>query len=248
MVHKHEQVRSELRELARRELSPGAALPGERALEKQFGVSRITIRRAVADLVAEGVLVRIHGKGTFVSHGRVRSTLHLASFTEDMKRAGFEPSTEILVADRGAPPPRAAEFFGLEDGEQTLCVKRLRRANEAPVSVDESWIRPDLTDLLLAKDLTQSLYSHLSGTGFEVSTAEQTVEAAAAEPEVARVLEVEPSAPVLLFHRYTFARSEEGPVPLEYSISTYRSDRYQISMTLDRERLGIPEPEDSKPA
>lgn len=239
MVHKHEQVRSELRDLARHELSPGDALPGERQLEKQFGVSRITIRRAVADLVAEGVLVRIHGKGTYVSHGRVRSNLHLASFTEDMKRAGLEPSTRILLAERRQATPRAAEFFGLDDGEETLCVKRLRLANHAPVSVDESWMRPELTDLLLAKDLSQSLYSHLSGTEFAVSTAEQTVEAAEVDPDLARILDVEAAAPVLLFHRYTFARGEHGPLPLEYSISTYRSDRYQISMSLELDRTGL---------
>lgn len=239
MVHKHEEVRSALRHLARTQLAPGDSLPGERQLEKQFGVSRITVRRAVSDLVAEGVLVRIHGKGTYVSHGRVQSNLHLASFTEDMKRAGLEPSTRILVAERREAPPRAAAFFGMQEGEETLCIKRLRLANEAPVSVDESWMRPELSDLLLARDLTQSLYSHLSGTDFAVSTAEQTVEAAAADEDLARILDITARAPVLLFHRYTYARGAKGPLPIEFSMSTYRSDRYQVSMSLELDRNGF---------
>ncbi|MCT1367180.1 MULTISPECIES: GntR family transcriptional regulator [Kocuria] len=232
MVHKHEKVRTALRRYALTELSPGASLPGERQLEKHFGVSRITVRRAVADLVAEGVLVRIHGKGTFVSHGRVRSDLHLASFTEDMGLAGLQPSTQILVAEPLTPPSEVSEFFGLGANQPTLCIKRLRSANDAPVSVDESWMRPDLTEFLLAQDLTKSLYGHLSTTDFPVRSAHQTVEATSAESELAQVLDIAEASPVLRFIRHTFSVQDGAPVPLEYSISTYRSDRYQLSMHL----------------
>lgn len=233
MVHKHEHVRSQLRQYALVELSPGAAIPGERQLEKDFGVSRITVRRAVSDLVAEGVLVRVHGKGTFVSHGRVRSDLHLASFTEDMSRAGLVPSTQVLVAESRVPPPEVATFFDLGSGDTTLCIKRLRSANEAPVSVDESWMRPELTEYLLTKDLTKSLYGHLASTDYPVSSAQQTVEAATVDPEMARVLDIDHHAAVLRFIRHTYSIDDGTPIPLEYSISTYRSDRYQLSMHLE---------------
>ncbi|WP_051687526.1 GntR family transcriptional regulator [Curtobacterium sp. S6] len=233
MVHKHERVRSQLRRYALTELSPGAAIPGERQLEKDFGVSRITVRRAVADLVAEGVLIRVHGKGTFVSHGRVRSDLHLASFTEDMKQAGLAPSTVVLVAENMVPPSEVATFFDLGAGDTTLCIKRLRSANDAPVSVDESWMRPELTDYLLAHDLTKSLYGHLASTDYPVSSARQTVEAATVDPEMARVLDIDNHAAVLRFFRHTYSVRDSAPIPLEYSVSTYRSDRYQLSMHLE---------------
>ena len=95
---KHVWVRKQLQDLVATTLRPGDALLGERQLEEQFGVSRITVRRAISDLVQDGALVRIKGKGTFVSHGLVRSTLHLASFNEDMRAAGFEPSTRVINA------------------------------------------------------------------------------------------------------------------------------------------------------
>ncbi|TKV29066.1 GntR family transcriptional regulator [Arthrobacter sp. NamB2] len=229
---KHVWVRRKIQELVARGLRPGDALLGERQLEEEFGVSRITVRRAIADLVQDGALVRIKGKGTFVSHGMVRSTLHLASFNEDMRAAGLEPSTRVITASGDVPPPEAAEHLGLAAGDRAHLVARLRLANGAPVSVDESWLPPAPLPDLLSHDLTGSLYKVLSASGYPVERVEQTVQAAAAPEPVARLLDIEPGAPVLLFHRRSFSGQGEPGTAIEYSISTYRSDRYQISMHL----------------
>lgn len=229
---KHVWVRRQLQDLVSTTLRPGDALLGERQLEEQFGVSRITVRRAISDLVQDGALVRIKGKGTFVSHGLVRSTLHLASFNEDMRAAGFEPSTRVINAATAEPPAAAAEHLGLAAGDAAYQVRRLRLANGAPVSVDESWLPPRLLPDLLAEDLTGSLYRVLSTCGHPVQHVEQTVEAAAAPEDTAALLDIEPGAPVLLFRRRSFTGEEDPGTPIEYSISTYRSDRYQVSMRL----------------
>ena len=232
---KHEQVRRQLRDLAQQDLRPGDSLPGERSLETRFGVSRITVRRAISDLVSQGVLVRIKGKGTFVSHGRVRSDLHLASFHEDMRAAGLTPSTRVVTAQSELPPDDAAAHLGLAPHEPAILVRRLRLANNAPVSVDECWMPPALVPDLLDQDLKQSLYGHLAAAGHPVLRVEQTVEAAAAPEPIAELLDILPGAPVLLFHRRSFT-GDEQTVPIEYSISTYRSDRYQLSMRLEQDR------------
>ena len=229
---KHVWVRRQLQDLVASTLRPGDALLGERQLEEQFGVSRITVRRAISDLVQDGALVRIKGKGTFVSHGLVRSTLHLASFNEDMRAAGFEPSTRVITATTTEPPAAAAEHLGLAAGRVAYQVRRLRLANGAPVSVDESWLPPRLLPDLLSEDLTGSLYRVLSASGHPVQHVEQTVEAAAAPEETAALLDIEPGAPVLLFRRRSFTGEADPGTPIEYSISTYRSDRYQVSMRL----------------
>jgi GntR family transcriptional regulator len=229
---KHVWVRRQLQELVATTLRPGDALLGERQLEEQFGVSRITVRRAISDLVQDGALVRIKGKGTFVSHGLVRSTLHLASFNEDMRAAGFEPSTRVINASTAVPPAAAAEHLELAPGQAAYCVTRLRLANGAPVSVDESWLPPALVPGLLAEDLTGSLYRLLAATGHPVQHAEQTVEAAAAPEETAALLGIQPGAPVLLFRRRSFTGQDDPGTPIEYAVSTYRSDRYQVSMRL----------------
>ncbi|MEX3509929.1 GntR family transcriptional regulator [Kocuria carniphila] len=232
---KHELVRRQLRDLAQQGLRPGDSLPGERSLEKQFEVSRITIRRAISDLVGEGVLVRVKGKGTFVSHGRVRSDLHLASFHEDMRAAGFTPSTRVVTAQLELPPDDAAAHLALGPQDPAILVRRLRLANNAPVSVDECWMPPSLVPDLLAQDLKQSLYGHLAAAGHPVLRVEQTVEAAAASEPIAELLDITVGSPVLLFHRRSFTGGDQT-IPIEYSISTYRSDRYQLSMRLAQDR------------
>jgi GntR family transcriptional regulator len=229
---KHVWVRRQLQDLVASTLRPGDALLGERQLEEQFGVSRITVRRAISDLVQDGALVRIKGTGTFVSHGLVRSTLHLASFNEDMRAAGFEPSTRVINAAAAEPHAAAAGHLGMAPGQEAFQVRRLRLANGAPVSVDESWLPPLLLPNLLSEDLTGSLYRVLAASGHPVQHVEQTVEAAAAPEETAALLEIEPGAPVLLFRRRSFTGQDDPGTPIEYSISTYRSDRYQVSMRL----------------
>ena len=228
---KHLRLRRELQELART-LKPGEALPGERQLEEMFQVSRITVRRAISDLVQDGELVREKGKGTFVSHGMVRSVLHLASFNEDMRAAGFVPSTRVITAALDQPPESAVTHLRLTGNGPAYRLRRLRLANGAPVSVDESWLPPGLLPDLLTEDLSGSLYRVLSTSGHPVRRVEQTVQAGAASSEIAALLDIAPGAPVLLFHRRSFTGPEDPGIPIEYSVSTYRSDRYQISMTL----------------
>ncbi|MBG6219031.1 GntR family transcriptional regulator [Arthrobacter sp. CAN_A6] len=234
---KHVWVRRQLQELVAAGLRPGDALLGERQLEEQFGVSRITVRRAISELVQDGALVRIKGKGTFVSHGMVRSTLHLASFNEDMRAAGLEPSTRVISATTATPPEAAAEHLGLTPESKAHHISRLRLGNGAPVSVDESWLPIRLLPDLLSEDLNGSLYRILSASGHPVQRVEQTVEAAPAPETTAALLDIEAGAPVLLFRRRSFTGPDEPGTPIEYSISIYRADRYQISM-----RLGAPVP------
>jgi len=103
-VPKHEQLRARLEHLCRAELAPGDMLPSERRLCLDHGVSRITVREAIGQLVSEGLLVRVRGKGTFVAGARTaRSTLHLASFHEDMRRLGLTPTTAALAAEHRGP-------------------------------------------------------------------------------------------------------------------------------------------------
>lgn len=237
--HKHDLVRRQLRQLAR-ELGPGEALPGERQLEQRYGVSRITVRRAVTDLVAAGVLMRVHGKGTFVTHGQVRSRLHLAAFHEDMRAAGLEPATEVLAAGLQPAPEEPARFLGVETGQPLYLLRRLRLADGTPMSVDECWLPVFLVEELEERELTGSLYGLLSEAGAPVRYAEQVVAARACTATMADWLLIAAGDPVLEFRRETYACStrgsgsaEGGGRPIEYSISTYRADRYQLSMHVE---------------
>lgn len=228
-VAKHEQLRSRLAEMCRTSLAPGDALPSERQLCELYGVSRTTVRDAVGQLVTEGMLVRIHGKGTFVAEPHVRSQLHLASFHEDMRRLGLTPTTVVLLAETATPPPLTQVNLGLRSRDKALHLRRLRLADNAPISVDDAWYNlvelPGLDELDLQASLYQTLEEHY---GKPVDRAEQTVRAAEADDLVATVLGIRPGSPILKFDRVAYHQQ----TPLEHAQSWYRSDRYELQMSL----------------
>lgn len=226
-VPKHEQLHAIILRLAKEDLEPGARLPSERTLMDAYGVSRITVRAAIGRLVMEGHLVRVPGKGTFVADAAVQSTLHLASFTQEMEAQGLEPSTVVLTAERTTAPPDSAGALGLARGTEAIHVRRLRLADGRPVSVDDAWYSAEHVDGLLGIDLTGSIYRALGAEfGHRIDRARQTVRAESAPADVGVLLGTGTGAPVLFFDRTSYS----GELAIEHARSWYRSDRYALSM------------------
>lgn len=230
-VPKHRQLRDILLSLIDSELTPDSPIPSERELVTRFNVSRATVREAVGRLVSEGRLYRVRGKGTFVAAPRVESQLHLASFTEDMRRRGHKPSTIVLGADESIPPPPARAALGLTNTDRAYRIERLRSADGAPMAHEVSWLPAGPLPGLLEHDLAGSVYSILARDyGRLLDSAAQTVWAEGADPLRSRVLRVPPAAPLLVFRRTSYASGR----PMEHVTSWYRADRYQVHMKLDR--------------
>ena len=227
---KHTQLRAVLAAMAATELAPDRAIPSERELMETYAVSRATVRRAIEQLVAEGVLRRVQGKGTFVAPPRVQSHLHLASFTQDMRRRGKAPTTRVVRVEAVAPPADVADWFGLEPGATAWRVERVRLAAGEPMAFEAGWYSPRLLPDLGSHDLEQSLYELFAQEyDLAVDTAEQTVRAETAGDDLARRLEVEVGGPVMTFDR----SSRSGGAPLERVVSHYRGDRYELHISLD---------------
>jgi GntR family transcriptional regulator len=238
VVPKHQQLRNILAELATTQLEPGDMLPSERQLCADYGVSRITVREALGQLVSEGLLVRTQGKGTFVAHRPARSRLHIASFHEDMRRMGLQPSTVVLAAAPVVPPAQTLARLRLAPGSTAYHVRRLRLADRVPMSVDDAWYNAQLLPGLDQRDLQASLYDTLARHyGRPIDHAEQTVSAALAGEEMGRLLGISGAGPVLRFDRVSYSRGEA----VEHARSWYRADRYELSMDLDNAGLE-PEP------
>ncbi len=226
-VPKHEQLRLIILRLAKEELEPGARLPSERTLMDSYGVSRITVRAAIGRLVNEGHLVRVPAKGTFVADSPVQSTLHLASFTQEMEAMGHVPSTVVLVAEAAAAPDDTADALSLAPGSQAIHLKRLRLADGRPVSVDDAWYNPEHARGLLDIDLTGSVYKALAAQlGHQIDRARQSVRSEGAPADVGALLGTGTGAPVLAFDRVSYS----GLLAIEHSRSWYRSDRYSLNM------------------
>ncbi|OZD57065.1 GntR family transcriptional regulator [Rhodococcus sp. 06-1460-1B] len=232
-IPKHEQLRAILLHRCTKELSPGDLMPSERRLMEDYGVSRITVREAIGQLVNDGHLVRVRGKGTFVASRTVQSRLHLASFSEEMRAQGLTPTTVVLFARLEKPSAATIRALGLVDGDRTYHIKRLRLADAEPVSVDDGWYRAELLPGLIDHDLSQSVYEAVRNHyGLTIDRAEQTVKATAADSDTSTLLGTKRGAPVLYFDRVSFS----GDEPIEHTESWYRCDRYQLSMEVQGER------------
>ena len=206
-----------------------------------YAVSRATVRRAIESLVAEGVLRRVQGKGTFVAPPRVQSHLHLASFTQDMRRRGKEPATRVVRVASASPPPEVATWLGLDAGRAAWLVERVRLASGEPMAFERGWYSPVLLPGLDRHDLAGSLYELFAREyGLAVDTADQTVRAELADAALAHHLDVTPGDPVMAFDRLT----RTGGRPLEHVVSHYRGDRYELHISLDRT---MPEEADTPP-
>lgn len=228
---KHQQLREILEEICTTQLQPGDMLPGERILEEKYGVSRITVRRAIGDLVASGRLKRARGKGTFVAHSPLISRLHLASFSAEMAAQKLSATSRILSSSRGPAPDDIADFFGTDRTAQHITLRRLRLGNGRPYAIDNGWYNSEFAPDLLENDVYNSVYSILDRVyGVPVTQAEQTVTAVAADEDTARLLDVTPGAPLLRILR----QSLSGDKPVEWCVSLYRTDRYSLKTLVTR--------------
>ena len=161
------------------QLAVGEAIPSERQLSSDFGVSRLTVRAALDDLVREGYLVRRHGSGTFVSEPKIAQELTMTSFTDDMRRRGLQPASKTLdlrVTPAGA---RLGRLLHVSPSEPVLVAVRLRLADGESMAIETVHIRADAgawASLPPTSRRCRSTSSSASGTGSSSSGGEQTIE------------------------------------------------------------------------
>lgn len=161
------QFKEIMRERVRQgEWKPGELIPSERELSESYGISRMTERQAITDLVNEGLFYREQGKGTFVSQLKLTQQLmRLTGFIEDLKARGQRPGTRVLSASMLPANVEMAECLRIEVGMPLFCMKRLRLADEAPLAIEFSQIYFKGCERLLNENFEQnSLYHVLNKT------------------------------------------------------------------------------------
>ncbi|MFC7621657.1 GntR family transcriptional regulator [Microlunatus sp. GCM10028923] len=225
---KRAQVRDILERLIDAELHPGDAIPSERALVVRLGVSRVTVRQAIADLVEAGVLERVHGKGTYVTGPQVDSRLHLTSFSREMRDRGLIPATVVLSATDEPAGDDVAYALRIRPGQPVIRVERLRTADGTPMAYEVGHYPAALFPGLLQRELGTLYDIFASEYGVVVTSGEQTVRAESADAHQARILGIARRAPLLVQERVTHA----GDRVIELSTSWYRADRYRIHMAI----------------
>jgi GntR family transcriptional regulator len=216
--------------MARGVLPPGASLPAERDIAAMTGLSRVTVRKAIEALVAQGQLVQRRGSGTFVAPKveRLEQALSLlTSFTEDMARRG--KAVESLWIGRSVHPPTPEEVMalGLGAGDRVARLERVRRSDGVPLAIERASLP---TQVLPDPGLVESsLYALLETYGLRPVRAVQRISAANLGPRDAELLGVTPGAAGLRIERIGYLAS--GRV-VEFTRSLYRGDAYDFAVEL----------------
>jgi GntR family transcriptional regulator len=211
-----------------RRLAPGDRLPSEVEIAQSLGVSRMTLRQALAAIEGKGLIDRRRGRfgGNFVATPRFEFDHEsLPGFTEQMRRMHVEAGAHVIRATTRRAPPEVRQGLALRRGEQVHEILRARSANGEPIVLEETYFPAAVFPGMLASDLTGSLYAVMRTYGAAPYSAEEQIEAIRATEQQAEILGIAASDPLLLITRTS--HTVDG-VAVEYTRDYHRSDRTRI--------------------
>ena len=220
------------------ELPRNALLPGEQDLTKLFNVSRITVKRALNELAADGLISRHRGRGSIVTAAPIMPVVRGSFFSliESLKQMGLETEVRLVEATDVEAGPAVARLLETAPEARVQRAIRMRSLNGEPFSHLLTYIPQSIASLYTARELAEMpLLALLERVGAEVCEAEQWISAVSAESTIAAALEVRVGSPLLRIERVM--RDKNGkPVQLVYA--HYRSDRFQYHVKTSRRRGG----------
>lgn len=217
-------------------MSDGEPLPAERELADRWNVSRMTLRRAMDDLVLDGVLERRRGAGTFLTRPRLSRRLAMTSFTEDMVRRGKVPSTRTVEFRHRRADRASSQKLRVPIGEPIIAFARIRLADGEPMAIESSMIRAALVPGITALDLEGSWYSVLADRyGIQIESASFNIEPILPDAKLASWLEVSTTQPCL---RLKIESLDHKGLIVEVGDATFRGDTYSLSAELSAPARG----------
>lgn len=227
----HRQLFMVLRdEIARGVYAEKGALPKEELLCQRFGVSRITVRRALADLAAQGLVERRHGLGTFVREGYEPRRTPSLSVVDELRQVAEQTRVEVLEVLAAVPPADVAALLQLPGGTSAVRAVRLRRAGEWPVMLTEAWVAGTLSRGVSSAALRKrALFEILIAKGVKFGRVVQEISAQPADPARARLLGIEVGAPLL---KMTRLMHDQKARPVLHLVAWLTPERSRILMDI----------------
>jgi GntR family transcriptional regulator len=221
-------------EIADGVLKVGDQLPTEDNLISRFEVSRITVRRAIQNLVGRGLVEIRRGKGTFVAAPKITQELtELSGFVEDMHELGRKPTARVISKEIVTANTTVAAHLALTKGERVVRIRRVRLADGIPLSFDETYLPVEIGKKVITNNLrNEPIFSLLERKyGVPLVEAEYKLEAVAAEVEVATALRVKKGSPIFRIERTSYST---GNRPVDYEKLYYRGDLIRFVTRLAR--------------
>jgi GntR family transcriptional regulator len=232
---------SQLKELLRTRIldgsyPPHSRMPSESELGKAFDVSRITVRQALGDLQKEGLIFKIHGKGTFVAKPKAfQNVSTLQGLAESMSQMGYEVINRLTSLKQLPASARVAERLQLEEGAPVTEIKRVRLVNREPVSLEVTYVPRSIGEKLERADLVaRDIFLIIENDcGIALGHADLAIDAVLADDDLTLALDVEEGAPIMRIERLTHA--VDG-TPLDFEYLYYRGDAFQYRLRIDRNK------------
>lgn len=212
------------------EYAPHDQLPSQRTLGQQFGLSHMSVRRAINELIQEGLIYAVAGKGLYAAAPKVDVERDgMVSFSEDMRSRGMAASSRILRAEVVSAPTLLAQVLGVEIGAALVYLRRLRLANDEPMAVQDTYLpRALCPDLLEQIGQSPSLFALLRAVyHLRLARSSNAAEAVLSTDEEARLLGMTLPAALLITEQITYLDNGQ---PVEFVRSAYRGDRYRLTV------------------
>lgn len=232
------QIKAHLRErILDGTYKPHDQMPSESEMIASFGVSRITVRQALNDLQNEGLIFRVHGKGTFVSSPKAFQDLgKLQGFGEAMRQMGHETYSRVLSLREVKPSPQVQEKLQLGKRDKVCELRRLRFLNREPISLDISYVSTELGARLAKEDLaTRDVFAIVENDfAIPLGHADVQIGSMVADENLASQLRVPDGSPVLFIERTT--HTADGR-PFDYEHLFYRGDAFTYKVRVERTPL-----------
>jgi GntR family transcriptional regulator len=221
-------------EIADRSVKPGDRLPTEDHLMARFGVSRITVRRAIQNLISRGLVEIQRGRGTFVAPPKITQELtELSGFVEDMQAIGRKATTRVIGKTTVAASETVARQLALPKGSRVVRIQRVRLGDGVPLSFDETYLPSGIGRKIITNNLAlEPIFSLLERKyNIPLVEAEYKMEAVAADPTIAAALCIQPGSPMFLIERTSYST---GARPVDYEKLYYRGDFIRFVTRLAR--------------
>ncbi|WP_017470870.1 GntR family transcriptional regulator [Amphibacillus jilinensis] len=217
------------------ELQPGDVLPSEREYAEAYNISRMTVRQAINNMVNEGLLYRQKGRGTFIADQKFEQDLSgLTSFSEDMKKRHHMPSNQLISIQLINTTPLINNKLNLAAGDFIYEIKRLRLADDEPIALETIYTPKKFVGEIDKAQVTQSFYDYIENQlKLKIVHGLQTIEAALANKDEIKYLNIKKGDPILLMQRTSYLTDQED-TPIEYVKSAYRADKYKFNMHMKR--------------
>jgi GntR family transcriptional regulator len=212
-------------------------MPSESDLSGSFSVSRITVRQALGDLQKEGLIFKIHGKGTYVSQPKAFQNLgKLQGFGEAMATMGYETFSQVISFKIVPADKVVAMKLELGENEMVSEIRRVRYLNRAPISLDVTYLPKSIGERLIKEDLAhRDIFLILENDyGYSLGQAELQIEAMLADESLGRLILLQEGSPVLRIERLTFTTDNK---PLDFEYLYYRGDAFQYRLRVERGRI-----------